>query len=524
LIFKSATSNHAAKEKKHIKIKATNLAMSDFEGYHHRVSFILALGSAFFQTVVFAIVVPTVNEYVEMLGYGRWFAGALGATAAFVPGILSPVWRRTEAKLSLKVCFTIVAISQIIGTFLWTQGLTTNSAWILLVSRIFSGVGSPGNCYASYINRGVSASEKSGASTMASVAFLSAYAVGSLIAYILTVIGQKFPVSTDTNSTVYKLFNQYTYPGWVMCFLYVMYLISILTIFTEPPRNAGTGAVDKGKEQSKMSTGGEMAVVQEAVAVDDGIGDEVESGAGNGTKNGGGDSSGETGKKDKKYLFCLAYCIFAFAFCYTGIFSISSATVKLLAGLNALSSTLYLTVLMTVNTIATLCTGFIPQTSDRKTMLWTWGVLLVTTPLAFVVVAENLVGGLGVVNGIAWGTMAIIFVVFAWLLTVLNVVRAADLALCVKVPDAEDRDLVIAVCPAFAFMVGTAIGNLVGLALGSTPMYMIAIIYFFVVSSFVVTFFFYKYLEVPVSPDDENNYESSYSMRMSIYRHSSYIG
>lgn len=497
--------------------------MSEFEGYHHRFSFFLALGSAFFQTVVFAIVIPTAIDYAALLGQGSWFAGGIGAMAAFIPGILSPVWRKTEAKLSLKVCFMLVSFFQIIGTFLWTQGLTTNWSYILLISRFFSGLGSPGNCYASYINRGVSVSEKSGASTMASIAFLSAYAVGALVAYILTVLAQNFPVSTDKNSTLYKLFNEYTYPGWVMLFLYVMYLILILTVFVEPPRSAGAGPA--GKEQSKMSLGegGEMAVVQEAVEVGDGDGNEVEIGNNNES---GGDSSAEAKKTEKKYLFCLAYCIFAFAFSYTGIFSISSATVKLLAGLDNLSATLYLTVLMTVNTILTLGTGFIPQSSDRKTLLWTWGILLVLTPLAFVVVSENLLGGLGVVNGIAWGTMAIIFVVFATLLTVLNLNRASDLALCVKLPDAQDRDLVIAVCPAFAFMVGTGIGGMVGLALGATPMYMIAIIYFFVVSGFGVTFFSYKHLEVvvPVDDDDDDDYASRNSMRVSVLNHSSFIG
>ena len=93
-----------------------------------------------------------------------------------------------------------------------------------------------------------------------------------------------------------------------------------------------------------------------------------------------------------------------------------------------------------------------------------------------------------------WGALSIFFSIFACVIALLNLVRAATLALSVKVPHPADRDLVISIVPAFCFMMATAAGSMVGLALEAWAMLLIIII--FVVSAFSITLWSYQYLEV----------------------------
>jgi len=439
------------------------------ETYHHYPSFWLALGSAFFQTVVFAIVIPTSTAYVARLGQGRWFAGGISALAAFVPGILAPVWKRIADKTSLKRCFQILSVFQIIGTFLWTMGIVSNSPYVLLVARLFSGLGSPANCYATYINRAVPQSKKTSAMKISAAIFGSAYAVGALLAFVLTLIGQKFPTGSE-GTTVWKLFNQYTYPGWLCCAFYTTYLIMICTLFREPPIPEDAKHGEQNSDTDKTDLEAQApAKQQEKHRV-------------------------QWGKLS--YLFPLVWSMLSFAFSYTGLFSFTVSIVIKISNLSLLYATLFLAVLMLVNTIATLCSEFFAHIPDRKILLAGYGMLLVVLPLGFVAIDDELVGGLGAAGGshrVAWGALAVYLLIFATAIALLNVVRAANLALFVKVPDPKDRDAVIAVGPAFTFMMATSVGSMVGLALEAWQMLLIVCL--FVASAFVAVLFNYKHLE-----------------------------
>ncbi|KAK6162429.1 hypothetical protein DH2020_002270 [Rehmannia glutinosa] len=111
-----------------------------------------------------------------------------------------------------------------IGNTLYALAYDLNSVYILLIGRLFCGLGSARAVNRRYISDCVPLKKR----MKASVGFVSAGALGMAC-------GPAFSSLLETNFTILKItFNEDTLPGWVMALAWLVYLLWLLVSFREP--------------------------------------------------------------------------------------------------------------------------------------------------------------------------------------------------------------------------------------------------------------------------------------------------
>ncbi|KAK2420952.1 SPX domain-containing membrane protein [Trifolium repens] len=229
----------------------------DDERYHF-MSLLLNLANTFLYMINTYIVVPTADDYSTSLGAAPTVCGiVIGAMA--VAQVFSSVYFSAWSNKSYFRPLVFSSIALFVGNIFYACAYDVHSIWILLIGRLFCGLGSARAVNRRYISDCVPLKLR----MQASAGFVSASALGMACGPALAGILQ-------TNFKIYNLtFNQNTLPGWVMAIAWMIYLVWLWISFKEPSHDveesqtpnqsndaaaAENGAVEKGLNQPLLIT------------------------------------------------------------------------------------------------------------------------------------------------------------------------------------------------------------------------------------------------------------------------------
>ncbi|CAI8593705.1 unnamed protein product [Vicia faba] len=226
----------------------------DDERYHF-MSLMLNLANTFLYMVNTYIIVPTADDYSTSLGAAPTVCGiVIGAMA--VAQLFSSVYFSAWSNKSYFRPLVFSSIALFLGNVFYACAYDVHSIWILLIGRLFCGLGSARAVNRRYISDCVPLRIR----MKASAGFVSASALGMACGPALAGILQ-------TNFKVYNLtFNQNTLPGWVMAVAWLVYLVWLWIFFKEPSHdveenqappnqsNDENGALEKGLKQPLLIT------------------------------------------------------------------------------------------------------------------------------------------------------------------------------------------------------------------------------------------------------------------------------
>ncbi|CAN6712813.1 unnamed protein product [Malus baccata var. baccata] len=202
---------------------------------YHFTSLVLNLVNTFLYMVNTYIIVPTADDYSMSLGAAATVCGVvIGAMA--VAQVFSSVYFSAWSNRSYFKPLVFSSIVLFVGNTLYALAYDLNSIWILLIGRLFCGLGSARAVNRRYISDCVPLKIR----MQASAAFVSASALGMACGPALAGLLQ-------THFKIYKLtFNQDTLPGWVMAIAWLLYLIWLWISFREPAREDEVSSVQEG--------------------------------------------------------------------------------------------------------------------------------------------------------------------------------------------------------------------------------------------------------------------------------------
>lgn len=194
----------------------------DDERYHF-MSLLLNLVNTFLYMVNTYIIVPTADDYSMSLGAAATVCGiVIGAMA--VAQIFSSVYFSAWSNRSYFRPLIFSSIVLFVGNAMYALAYDFNSIAVLLLGRLFCGLGSARAVNRRYISDCVPLKIR----MQASAGFVSASALGMACGPALAGLLQvKFKF--------YKLtIDQNTSPGWIMAFAWLIYLVWLWFSFREP--------------------------------------------------------------------------------------------------------------------------------------------------------------------------------------------------------------------------------------------------------------------------------------------------
>ncbi|XP_021285422.1 SPX domain-containing membrane protein At4g22990-like [Herrania umbratica] len=228
----------------------------DEERYHF-MSLLLNLANTFLYMVNTYIIVPTADDYSMSLGAAATVCGVvIGAMA--VAQVFSSVYFSAWSNRSYFRPLIFSSIVLFVGNAMYALAYDMNSLMVLLLGRLFCGLGSARAVNRRYISDCVPLKIR----MQASAGFVSASALGMACGPALGGILQ-------TNFKIYKFtFNQDTLPGWVMAVAWLVYLMWLWISFKEPSHDveerpsphasnsepAENDALEKGLKQPLLIT------------------------------------------------------------------------------------------------------------------------------------------------------------------------------------------------------------------------------------------------------------------------------
>ncbi|XP_043715165.1 SPX domain-containing membrane protein At4g22990-like [Telopea speciosissima] len=196
----------------------------DDESYHF-MSLLLNLANTFLYMVNTYIVVPTADNYSLSLGAAATVCGVVIGSMA-VAQLVSSVYFSAWSNKSYFRPLIFSSIVLLVGNVLYALAYDLDSIAVLLIGRLFCGLGSARAVNRRYISDWVPLKIR----MQASAGFVSASALGMACGPALAGLLQ-------TNFKIYKLtFNEDTLPGWVMALAWFIYLIWLWISFKEPIR------------------------------------------------------------------------------------------------------------------------------------------------------------------------------------------------------------------------------------------------------------------------------------------------
>ncbi|KAJ6714539.1 INNER MEMBRANE TRANSPORT PROTEIN YAJR [Salix viminalis] len=194
----------------------------DDQNYHF-MSLILNLANTFLYMVNTYIIVPTADDYSMSLGAAATVCGIVIGSMA-VAQVFSSVYFSAWSNKSYFRPLVFSSIVLFIGNAMYALAYDFNSIAVLLLGRLFCGLGSARAVNRRYISDCVPLKIR----MQASAGFVSASALGMACGPALAGLLQ-------TNFKIYKLtFNQDTLPGWVMSLAWLIYLAWLWISFKEP--------------------------------------------------------------------------------------------------------------------------------------------------------------------------------------------------------------------------------------------------------------------------------------------------
>ncbi|KAK9159473.1 hypothetical protein Syun_005814 [Stephania yunnanensis] len=217
---------------------------------YHFMSLFLNLANTFLYMVNTYIVVPTADDYSMSLGAAPTVCGVVIGSMA-VAQVFSSVYFSAWSNKSYFRPLVFSSIVLLVGNILYALAFDLHSIAILLLGRLFCGLGSARAVNRRYISDCVPHKIR----MQASAGFVSASALGMACGPALAGLLQ-------TNFRISKLtFNQNTLPGWVMAIAWIAYLIVLWFTFKEPAREneesntsqeANSGTVENDRLESGL--------------------------------------------------------------------------------------------------------------------------------------------------------------------------------------------------------------------------------------------------------------------------------
>ncbi|KAI3693900.1 hypothetical protein L1987_76855 [Smallanthus sonchifolius] len=191
---------------------------------YHFMSLLLNLVHTFLYMVNTYIVVPTADDYSLSLGAAATVCGVVIGSMA-VAQVFSSVYFSAWSNKSYIKPFIFSSVVLLLGNTLYALAYDLNSIYVLLVGRLFCGLGSARAVNRRYISDCVPQKLR----MKASAGFVSASALGMACGPALACLFQtQFKIFWFT-------FNQDTLPGWFMAFAWFIYLLWLWLSFREPP-------------------------------------------------------------------------------------------------------------------------------------------------------------------------------------------------------------------------------------------------------------------------------------------------
>ncbi|KAK4738701.1 hypothetical protein R3W88_002398 [Solanum pinnatisectum] len=191
---------------------------------YHLMSLLLNLANAFLYMVNTYIIVPTADDYSMSLGAAATLCGAVIGSMA-VAQVFSSVYFSAWSNKSYMKPLLFSSIVLLVGNTLYALAYDFNSIYLLLVGRLFCGLGSARAVNRRYITDCVPLHLR----MKASAGFVSASALGMAC-------GPAVACLLQTNFKFLNItFNQDTLPGWIMALAWFIYLLCVWTTFREPP-------------------------------------------------------------------------------------------------------------------------------------------------------------------------------------------------------------------------------------------------------------------------------------------------
>ncbi|XP_058221762.1 SPX domain-containing membrane protein At4g22990-like [Rhododendron vialii] len=192
---------------------------------YHFMSLLLNLANTFLYMVNTYIIVPTADDYSLSLGAAATVCGiVIGAMA--VAQIFSSVYFSAWSNKSYFKPLIFSSIVLVVGNTLYALAYNMNSIAVLLIGRLFCGLGSARAVNRRYISDCVPLKIR----MQASAGFVSASALGMAC-------GPALGGLLQIDFTIHGItFNQNTLPGWIMAVAWLVYLVWLWIAFKEPSR------------------------------------------------------------------------------------------------------------------------------------------------------------------------------------------------------------------------------------------------------------------------------------------------
>ncbi|CAN0921357.1 SPX domain-containing membrane protein At4g22990 [Linum grandiflorum] len=204
------------------------------EERYNFISLLLNLVNTFLYMVNTYIIVPTADNYSLTLGAAATVCGVIIGSMA-IAQIFSSVYFSSWSNRSYFRPLLFSSIVLVVGNTMYALAYDLNSISILLIGRLFCGLGSARAVNRRYISDCVPLKFR----MQASAGFVSASALGMASGPALACLFQ-------TNFKIYNLtFNEATLPGWFMACLWLLYLLLLWFSFREPPPFSNPVAVQR---------------------------------------------------------------------------------------------------------------------------------------------------------------------------------------------------------------------------------------------------------------------------------------
>uniref|UniRef100_A0A2N9JBA8 SPX domain-containing protein n=1 Tax=Fagus sylvatica TaxID=28930 RepID=A0A2N9JBA8_FAGSY len=208
---------------------------------YHFMSLLLNLVNTFLYMVNTYIIVPTADNYSLSLGAAATVCGVVIGSMA-VAQVFSSVYFSAWSNRSYLRPLVFSSIVLLVGNTLYALAYDLNSISVLLIGRLFCGLGSARAINRRYISDCVPLKLR----MQASAGFVSASALGMACGPALACLLQ-------TNFKIYKLtFNEETLPGWLMALAWLLYLLWLWVSFREPPRETKENLVPREANSGKL--------------------------------------------------------------------------------------------------------------------------------------------------------------------------------------------------------------------------------------------------------------------------------
>ncbi|CAA3016842.1 SPX domain-containing membrane At4g22990-like [Olea europaea subsp. europaea] len=216
---------------------------------YHFMSLLLNLANTFLYMVNSYIIVPTADSYSLSLGAAATVCGVVIGSMA-IAQVFSSVYFSAWSNKSYMKPLVFSSVVLLVGNTLYALAYDLNSIYVLLIGRLFCGLGSARAVNRRYISDCVPLKMR----MKASAGFVTASALGMACGPALSCLLQ-------SNFKIFMItFNEDTLPGWVMALAWLIYLLWLWISFKEPSQDK---EVNIG--QQKTNSGVNVGVVQNDV-------------------------------------------------------------------------------------------------------------------------------------------------------------------------------------------------------------------------------------------------------------------